>query len=307
MVIDGGLATELEARGHDLRDALWSARILADQPDEIRAVHDSYLDAGARVIVTASYQVSREGFAAAGRTAEAADDALRSAIDIARQAAESRGALVAASVGPYGAILHDGSEYRGRYGVTHERLVDFHGERLAVIAAAGPDILAIETIPDLEEVLALVEVLADFPGVPAWLTLSCSDGDRTSAGQPVEDLIDIVSAAPRIHAVGVNCTAPEHVESLLGRMSVAGATALVAYPNSGRAWSPQAGWSGEGAEVGTDLVARWRAVPGVALIGGCCGVGPDAIAAIAASLNSSGDGALDRHGSPLRGHDDRHG
>lgn len=284
MPIDGGLATELERRGHDLGDALWSARILADQPEEIRAVHESYVDAGARVVVTASYQVSREGFRTAGRTAAQADAALRTAVEVARAATAGRDALVAASVGPYGAILHDGSEYRGRYGVSHDRLVDFHGERLEVIAASQPDLLAIETIPDLDEVRALVDVLVDFPQVPAWLTMSCADGQHTSAGQPVEDLVALVADSPSIRAVGVNCTAPEHVASLLARLSDAGAPALVAYPNSGRAWSPTAGWSGEGTDVGEDLVARWRQVPGTALIGGCCGVGPEAIAAIARSL-----------------------
>lgn len=282
--IDGGLATELEHRGHDLGDALWSARILADQPEEIRAVHGSYIDAGARVVVTASYQVSREGFVDAGRTAAQADAALRTAVDVARAATSGREAFVAASVGPYGAILHDGSEYRGRYGVSHDRLVDFHGERLEVIAASAPDLLAIETIPDLDEVRALVDVLADFPDLPAWLTMSCADGARTSAGQPVEGLVSLVADTPSIRAVGVNCTAPEHVESLLRRLSDAGAAALVAYPNSGRAWSPTAGWSGEGTDVGEDLVTRWRQVPGMAFIGGCCGVGPEAVAAIARSL-----------------------
>lgn len=280
------MATELEARGHDLGDALWSARILADEPEEIRAVHEAYLDAGARVVVTASYQVSRDGFVAVGRTAQQADDVLKTAVDVAREAVRGRDALVAASVGPYGAILHDGSEYRGRYGVSRERLIDFHAERLAVIVDSAPDLLAIETIPDLDEVGALAEVLADHPDLPAWLTMSCSDGARTCAGQPIEDLIAAISPAPSVRAVGVNCTAPEYVESLLSRLSVAGAPALVAYPNSGRAWSPTAGWSGEGTDVGDDLVSGWREVPGMALIGGCCGVGPEAIAAISRSLSA---------------------
>lgn len=234
--------------------------------------------------MTASYQVSREGFVAAGRTAAQADAALRTAVEVAREAVSGRDALVAASVGPYGAILHDGSEYRGRYGVGRDRLVDFHGERLEVIASSEPDLLAIETIPDLEEVVAIVEVLADFPGLPAWLTMSCADSGSTCAGQPIEELVPLVAERPSIRAVGINCTAPEHVESLLKRLSGAGAPALVAYPNSGRAWSPTAGWSGEGTDVGEDLVSRWRQVPGVAFIGGCCGVGPDAVAAIAATL-----------------------
>lgn len=249
-------------------------------------MHETYLDAGARVIVTASYQVSREGFVSAGRTPEQADAALHAAMEVARAAVGDRDALVAASVGPYGAILHDGSEYRGHYGVSQQRLVDFHGERLAVIASTGPDLLAIETIPDLDEVRALVDVLADLSDMPAWLTMSCADGDRTAAGQPIEDLVELVAGSSSIRAVGVNCTAPEHVESLLGRLSDAGAPALVAYPNSGRAWSPTAGWSGAGTSVGEDLASRWRDVPGVVLIGGCCGVGPQDIAAMSRTLSA---------------------
>jgi len=188
-------------------------------------------------------------------------------------------------VGPYGAILHDGSEYRGRYGISRDRLVDFHAERVAVLADAQPDVFAVETIPDLDEVEVLVEVLSEYPDMPAWLTMTCSDSDLTSAGQPIADLVDLVRGAPSIKAVGVNCTPPEHVEGILTRLSEAGADALVAYPNAGQAWSPETGWSGTGSTVDGDLVSRWRAVPGLALVGGCCGIGPADIAGIARSLS----------------------
>ena len=260
--------------------------MLADQPDEIRAVHAAYAQAGARVLISASYQVSREGFIASGRTADAADAALRTSIELARDAAASSEALVAASVGPFGAIRHDGSEYTGRYGVSHERLVDFHAERLQVLVEAGPDLLAIETIPDADEVSALVEVLAAFPEVPAWLSLSCRDATSTCAGQPVEEAAAIASESPSILAVGVNCTAPHYVTPLLERLSAGSDLALVAYPNAGRAWDPVTGWQGEGEESGDDLVRAWAAIDGVRLIGGCCGVGPDSIARIAATLTT---------------------
>ena len=278
------MATELEARGHDLGDSLWSARILADQPDEIRSVHETYVQAGAQVVVTASYQVSREGFSAAGRDPRTADEALRSSVRLAREATRAGSALVAASVGPYGAILHDGSEYRGNYGVSHQRLVDFHAERLEVLLSEEPDLLAIETIPDYAEVEALVEVLAMHPDVDAWLTLSCSDGAHTCAGQPVEAAVELAMRAHGIRAVGINCTAPEYVGELLDRMSAVTDLPLVAYPNAGRAWSPATGWSGEATSVGSDLLTRWRRNPRLSLVGGCCGVGPDAIAAIAQDL-----------------------
>lgn len=282
------MATELETRGHDLRDSLWSARILADQPEEIRSVHVAYLQAGAQVVVTASYQVSREGFAAAGRDPRSADEALRSSVRLARDATRTADALVAASVGPYGAILHDGSEYRGDYGVSHQRLVDFHAERLEVLLCESPDLLAIETIPDVDEVEALVDALAQYPDAEAWLTMSCSDGAHTCAGQPVEAAVEMAMRAPGIRAVGINCTAPEYIGELLDRMSAVTDLPLVVYPNAGRAWSPARGWSGEATPVGADLLTLWRRNPQLSLVGGCCGVGPDAIAAIADTLTADG-------------------
>lgn len=261
-VIDGGLATELESRGHDLSDALWSARVLADEPQEILAVHRAFAAAGARVLVSASYQVSREGFVAAGRTAAQADEALRAGVDLAREAAGA-GVLVAAGVGPFGAIRHDRSEYRGRYGVSRQRLVDFHAERLAVLAGAGPDLIAVETVPDAEEADAIAEALADHPDLPAWVSFSCRDGERTCAGQPVEEAAAAALGAPTVLAVGVNCIAPEHIGALLARLSDATGAHLLAYPN------------------GVGDVRQWTRIERVALVGGCCGVGPKAIAEMA--------------------------
>lgn len=280
--IDGGLASELEARGHDLADALWSARILVDAPEEIVAVHRAYVEQGARVVVTASYQVSRDGFAASGREPATADAALARSVELGRRAVAGSSALVAASVGPYGAILHDGSEYRGRYRVSEQRLVDFHGERLAVLAQAGPDLFAVETIPDADEVRALVRVLADFPDIPAWLTLSCADGATTNAGQPVEDAVLLAAACPSIRAVGVNCTAPQYVAEILARMSAVTDLALVAYPNSGRSYDPATGWAGPARALADEDIAAWSAY--ASLIGGCCGIGPADIGRLSAAL-----------------------
>lgn len=285
--LDGGLASELEARGHVLGDTLWSARVLADAPREVRAAHGAYVDAGARVLVTASYQVSRQGFVAAGRVPEAADDALRTSVAVARQAADGHDVLVAASVGPYGAILHDGSEYRGRYGVSHDFLVDFHAQRLEVLVSAQPDVLAIETIPDVDELSAIVEALAAFPAVPAWVSLSCRDGESTWAGQPIEEAAAVAAEAPSVLAVGVNCTEPVYVSSLLGRLSGASDLALLAYPNAGGSYDPVGGWQGVGSPGDMRTVREWAAIDGVALIGGCCGVGPDQVARIAEALAST--------------------
>ena len=293
--IDGGLASELEAQGHDLTGALWSARLLRDDPRALVDVHRAYAQAGAVVAISASYQASREGFAAAGLDAAEADVLLARSVALAREASDEaaglrggRPLLVAASVGPYGAIRHDGSEYRGRYGLSHGELVAFHRERLDVLVAAGPDLLALETVPDLEEVEALVEVLADHPDVPAWLSLSCADGEHVHAGQTVRETAAVAASAPSVLAVGVNCTPPEHVEGVLASLAVGVAEAgrpglaLLAYPNAGRTWDAAAEcWRGEGATtLPDDVVAGWVGA-GARLVGGCCGLGPDAVRAVA--------------------------
>ncbi len=298
--LDGGLASDLEARGHDLGGALWSARLLRDDPGAVVAVHRGYYEAGAAVAISASYQASRIGFAAAGLEADEADRLLALSVALARQARdEVRAAadrsgggarlLVAASVGPYGAILHDGSEYRGRYGLDRGALVAFHRERVEVLAAAGPDLLAVETIPDLDEAVALVEVLADFPDLPAYVSFSCRDGSALSAGQPAREAAALVASCPTAVAVGVNCTAPEHVASLLDAMAGgAPGLALVAYPNAGRTWDAAAEcWVGEGSGTLPDqVVADWIR-RGARLVGGCCGLGPDAVSAVATTLTAA--------------------
>ena len=287
--IDGGLASELEARGHDLTGDLWSARLLRDDPGAIRDVHTTYFLAGARIGISASYQASRSGFERHGLAAEDADRLLGLSVDLvreAREAAAAQGAahpmLVAASVGPYGATLHDGSEYRGRYGVAHDDLVAFHRERLEVLVAAEPDLLAIETVPDVDEARAIVEALDGYH-VPAWMSFSCVDDARTCAGQPVEDAARLVADAG-LDAVGVNCTKPEHIAGLVARIRAAQPElAIVLYPNAGRVWDGHASvWLGDGSDRLPDrAVSSWFDA-GAGLVGGCCGLGPDAVRGIAA-------------------------
>jgi homocysteine S-methyltransferase len=293
---DGGLATELQARGYDLRNRLWSARLLAEDPDAILDVHLAYYAAGARVAISASYQASRQGFHAEGIEAAEADALLRRSVLIANHArcqSLERGVpgplLVAASVGPYGAVLHDGSEYRGRYDASTQHLTDFHRARLDVLAASGADLLAIETIPDVSEAEILVSLLAQYPDLPAWFTYSCADAVKTCAGQPFEEAVAVAVSADSVVAVGVNCTRVEHVEELLGRARAVTDRPLVAYPRAHRWWDASSGtWDQEESEdqaalLPPQLVRRW-ADSGAALVGGCCGLGPPAIAGIAAAL-----------------------
>jgi homocysteine S-methyltransferase len=288
--IDGGLASELEARGHDLTGTLWSARLLRDDPAAVRDVHRAYFAAGATVGISASYQASRSGFARHGLDAGEADRLLALSVELVRAAREEAAAggavhpmLVAASVGPYGATLHDGSEYRGRYGVAHTDLVDFHVERLRVLLDAGPDLLAIETVPDVDEARAIVEALVVVGcEVPAWLSFSCADAATTCAGQPIEDAVALVADAG-LAAVGVNCTAPEHVGGLVGRIRTAQPDLpVVVYPNAGRVWDGEASvWLGDGTDLLPEPAVRDWFDTGAVLVGGCCGLGPAAVRSIA--------------------------
>jgi homocysteine S-methyltransferase len=298
--IDGGLASQLEACGHDLTGDLWSARLLAEDPDAIREVHTSYFAAGATVGISASYQASRPGFERHGVPPAEADRLLRRSVALVREArdrARDAGArqpmLIAASVGPYGATLHDGSEYRGRYGVAHEALVRFHQQRLEVLVAAEPDLLAIETVPDVDEARAIVDALHRIgAGVPAWLSFSCADARHTCAGQDIEEAADLVAGAAELAAIGVNCTSPDHIGGLARRIRRRTPDLpVVVYPNAGRVWDGRASeWLGSGLDrLPDEAVAAWFA-DGVTLVGGCCGLGPAAVAAIAEVAGSARSG-----------------
>lgn len=296
VVLDGGLATELERRGNDLSDRLWSAGLLVETPEEIVETHLAFFRAGARVATTASYQASFEGFAARGIDRVEAEQLLHRSVELAAEArlrrqreAAAAGVdpgpmLVAASVGPYGAMLADGSEYRGDYGLTIAQLRRWHAPRLAALVAAEPDLLAIETIPSLDEGRALVELVAETAGPPAWLSFSCADGATTRHGEPAEAAFALAEASERIVAVGVNCTAPEHVVELVERAASVTAKPIVVYPNSGERWDPASRrWTGtRGATVDAAAARRWVGA-GARLVGGCCRVGPDRIAELAAA------------------------
>jgi homocysteine S-methyltransferase len=279
VVLDGGLATELEAQGHDLSSALWSARLLADDPDAIRAAHAAFFAAGAEIATTASYQASFGGLAGLGADPVAL---LRRSVALATLARDEHGSgWVAASVGPYGAVLADGSEYRGDYGIGVRELRRFHQPRLEVLAEAGADVLAVETIPCLDEVEALVAEL-EILGVPAWLSVTCAD-NRTRAGEPLADAFSLAAACTAVFAVGVNCTAPQEVVPAVRLATQISDKPVVAYPNSGEGWDAIGrGWRGSsGFDV--DAASEWVSA-GARLVGGCCRVGPSAIGQLSASI-----------------------
>jgi len=276
VVLDGGLATLLEAHGHDLSSDLWSARLLTDDPEAIVAAHAEFFDAGAQVATTASYQASFPGFATLGLDAAQAADLMRLSVALARRARDERcpSGWVAASVGPYGAYLADGSEYRGDYDLDVAGLRAFHRPRLDVLATAGADVLAVETVPCLAEVEALCAEL-DGSGLVAWLSLS-ADGNRTRAGEALAEAWAMAADVDEIVAVGVNCCAPADVTAALAEAT----GPLVAYPNSGQGWDAvRRTWTGESA-FDPGAVTGWLGA-GARLVGGCCRVGPADITHVA--------------------------
>lgn len=288
VVLDGGMSNQLESAGHDLSDELWSARLLAERPEAVTEAHLAYFEAGADVAITSSYQATFEGFAKRGIDREEAARLLALSVELAQEAARQardrgvrRPLWVAASVGPYGAMLADGSEYRGRYGLTVDELERFHRPRIEVLAAAGPDVLALETVPDAEEAEALLRAVRGL-GVPAWLSYSVA-GERTRAGQPLEEAFALAAEADEVIAVGVNCCAPEDVEDAVATAARVTGKPVVVYPNSGETWDAGArAWNGR-STFAPEQVLAWRD-SGARLIGGCCRVGPDAVASIARTL-----------------------
>ncbi|MFE6822674.1 homocysteine S-methyltransferase [Streptomyces sp. NPDC057690] len=291
VVLDGGMSNQLESAGHDLSDELWSARLLAEQPDAITQAHLAYFEAGANVAITSSYQATFEGFAKRGIDHDEAARLLALSVELAQEAARQARAKglahplwVAASVGPYGAMLADGSEYRGRYGLSIAELERFHRPRLEVLAAAAPDVLALETVPDADEAEALVRAVRGL-GVPAWLSYSIA-GDRTRAGQPLDEAFALAAETDEVIAVGVNCCAPEDVEAAVTTAARVTGKPVVVYPNSGEVWDAEArAWNGRSTFT-AEQVLGWRE-SGARLIGGCCRVGPEAVASIARTLTSA--------------------
>ncbi|MEU8701249.1 homocysteine S-methyltransferase [Streptomyces sp. NPDC048680] len=285
VLLDGGLAGQLEAQGCDLSDALWSARLLADGPEQIEAAHTAYVRAGAQVLITASYQASFEGFGRRGfGRAEAAALFARS-VELARRAAGSveRDVWVAASVGPYGAVTADGAEYRGRYGLSVRELERFHRPRIEALAAARPDALALETVPDSDEAEALLQVAGEC-GLPVWLSYTVADG-KTRAGQPLEEAFGLATGRDQVVAVGVNCCDPADADRAVRTAAEVTGKPVVVYPNSGERWDAgRRRWAG-GATFDPRRVRAWRAA-GARLVGGCCRVGPDTIAELAALLGT---------------------
>lgn len=288
LLLDGGLATQLEAQGCDLDNALWSASLLLKNPQAIVDASLAYLEAGAQCIATASYQASREGFAKLGHSAEEADRLILLSVELAIRACDAFAGdatalrpLVAASIGPYGAMLHDGSEYTGDYGVSSDRLRQFHEERLPLFDGSEADVLALETIPSLSEARVLAELL-EACDTPAWISFSCRNERQISDGTLLAEVATLFEGHPTVLAVGINCTPPQYATALIRILrETLPDKAVIAYPNSGEKFIVNDNsWSGD---VVALTASEWINA-GAKIVGGCCRVGPEQIRAMAAGL-----------------------
>jgi homocysteine S-methyltransferase len=291
LILDGALATELEARGCNLADTLWSAKVLMENPELIYQVHYDYFAAGANVAITASYQATPLGFAARGLDSGQASALIRQSVALAQRARDDYRAasgsqaplLVAGSVGPYGAYLANGAEYRGDYALPAAEMKDFHRPRVAALLEAGVDLLACETLPSFGEIQALISLLAEFPHSSAWFSFTLRDAQHLSDGTPLSKVAEVINAAPQVVAVGLNCVALESVTPALQTLQALTDKPLLVYPNSGEQYDAVSK-SWHSAPSGCtlhDKFPEWQQA-GARLIGGCCRTTPQDIAAIAA-------------------------
>lgn len=292
LVLDGAFGTELARRGFDTNDELWSAKALFEKPELVEAVHRDYYEAGADISTSASYQATVEGFEKKGFTREQAKELIVRSVRLVQQARDAfwqqkekrvgrPQPLAAASVGPYGAYLADGSEYRGDYGASRAELSDFHAERLAILVSAGPDILACETLPLLDEARAILDDLRRYPDACAWISFSCKDAEHTCGGDAIADCARLLDKESQVAAIGVNCTAPQYVADLIRNIRAHTAKPVVVYPNTGETYDAVTKtWHGSPTPY-RDFVRQWYKA-GARLIGGCCRTTPDDIRGIAA-------------------------
>lgn len=292
VLLDGAMATELEARGCDLADSLWSAKVLMENPQLIYDVHLDYFRAGALVAITASYQATPEGFAARGLDEAQSRALIARSVELARQARDAyraenpaaNGLLIAGSVGPYGAYLADGSEYRGDYQRSAQVFQDFHRPRIEALLEAGADLLACETLPSFDEIRALAQLLVEYPVAQAWFSFTLRDSQHLSDGTPLRDVLAFLADYPQILAVGINCIALENTVDALSYLHSQTSLPLVVYPNSGEHYDAVTKtWHHHGEACATleGYLPQWLAA-GAKLIGGCCRTSPKDIAALKA-------------------------
>jgi len=291
LLIDGGLSNQLEDQGFDLNQKLWSAKLLESEPEAIVEAHLAYLEAGARCITTASYQATIPGFLSIGYDKVTAESLILKSVRLAEIAinrfqANDYTPIIAASIGPFGAYLADGSEYDGNYGVSDNTLSEFHEHRIKILDQSSANILACETIPSFQETKVLADKLKNAK-TPAWVSFSCIDENHINDGTPIEDCAELLSNNPKVFAIGVNCTAPKHISGLIKHLKVkSGKKKIIVYPNSGEIYQSQSKtWRGlSGSSSLVNMVKEWLEL-GADIIGGCCRICPSDINLISKLIN----------------------
>ncbi len=282
MVIDGSMSTALEKLGANLNSRLWTAKALARTPELVKQVHLDYFRAGADCGITCSYQATIPGLMENGYTEEEAKALIARSVSVFLEArdewweAEGKASgrawpLCLAGIGPYGAYLADGSEYRGKYGIGRAKLRAFHQERMEILWNAGADLLLIETQPSLEE--ALVEAqIAEELGADYWVSFSCRDGKHIHEGDLLRDCAEALSVDhPHLKMIGVNCTKPEYIGELIGELKGAAALPVAVYPNSGEEYDPLTKtWHGQADQKSFGEYALDYFRRGADAVGGCC-------------------------------------
>lgn len=286
IILDGALATELEKRGCNINDSLWSAKVLAKNPEIIEAVHYDYFVSGADCAITSSYQATIDGFMKKGYSRSEAENLIKNSVKIAKQARDRfwkepsnrinrPKPFIAGSVGPYGAYLADGSEYRGDYKITEEELMEFHRPRIKLLLEAGADILACETIPSLVEAKAITKLLKEFPDIYAWISFSCKNNYEISDGTPIRECAEFLNSCTQVAAIGMNCTAPKYINSLIKEIKSVSNKPIVVYPNSGEEYDAKSKtWHGNSSSEAFSSAAKEWFESGARLIGGCCRTTP---------------------------------
>ncbi len=297
LVMDGPMGTELERRGYDVNDALWSAKFLKENPDAIRQIHYDYLKAGADIITCASYQASVAGFTEHGYTKEEAEELIVRSLQLAKEAREmwweSEGCksgrvypLIAGDIGPYGAYLADGSEYTGGYDLTPEEYRSFHFRRMELLKEAGADIFAVETMPKVEEARACANMLEEL-GCDYWISFSFRNSDQISDGTKISEVVEKLQNLPHLKAIGVNCTPLEYVMAIIRNYRKYTELPICVYPNSGEIYDGiTKTWHGSKDGLSfADSITGWM-LAGADLIGGCCRTRPEDIHAIAEAFGA---------------------
>lgn len=309
LIIDGAMATELEKRGVDTANELWSAMALIRDPEAVRNVHESYFEAGANIAITNTYQANIPAFERLGFTHAEAKRLIATAVNLALEARKryqqqyrsidgavttensttsDRPLLVAGSVGPYGAFLADGSEYTGAYHLSDADYRDFHRERMRILADSGVDVFACETMPNIGEAQALFGLLAEeFADTEAWVSFSLKDSHHLCDGTPLEEAVAAADACSQIGAVGINCVPIHIVAEAISVVRSATDKPIIVYPNNGDIYHPETKtWTpNPNGLTLAGLASQWVAA-GAALIGGCCRTSPADIRDLARTIGS---------------------